>query len=234
MQTRFSRHRLAYLVCFALFASTIGHAQQRWSAGPRLGVNVSKFAGTDLGGTSFDPKFYPGLAAGAFLMYSSESRFGASLDLLYSQRGASFNNLAGTGATVKERINYLEIPIALRYFLNEEGRFRPNIYAGPSVAFLLNANTKATGSTGSTVTTDITNSFKKTELGVLGGFQLNFKSGSRQRFLIDARYTYGLTPVFVETNNTVGNMNNARNSTITLTLGYGFGLGRDYGYGRRR
>ncbi len=228
MQPPFSRHRFACLFSITLLLSTIGHAQQRWSAGPRLGVNVSKFAGSDVVANNF----YPGLAAGAFLMYSSESRFGASLDLLYSQRGASFKNLAGTGATVNERVNYLEIPIALRYFLNEEGHFRPNIFVGPSVAFLLDAKAKATGSTGSTVTTDVTNSFNKTELGVFGGFQLNFKGGPRQRFLIDARYTYGLTPVFAQA--IVPTSQQTRNSTITLTLGYGFGLGRDYGYGRRR
>lgn len=206
----------ALLLLVSVHSATL--AQQRFSAGPRVGVNLSKFEGDALSNS-----FRPGVTAGVFLMYSSLNHFGISGDVLYSQRGASFNQLAGQNFTNKTRINYLEIPIALRYFLTTGGGFRPNLFFGPSVAFKLNANSSSTVNN-NTVTTDISSQVKPLELGILGGVQLNFPGffGERQRFLIDARYTYGLTNISTLPSS------NINNSTITVTLGYGFGVGPEF------
>ena len=78
-------------------------------------------------------------------MYSSLNHFGISADVLYSQRGAkseaTVTPLFGNPVqeTFKQRINYLEIPVALRYFLTLEGNFRPNVYFGPALGVKLNA-----------------------------------------------------------------------------------------------
>ena len=207
-------------------------AQQRFSAGPRVGLNLSTLQG-DINGYSLSP----GLVAGGFLMYSSLNHFGISADLLYSQRGGKFTgNDRGTPYTFRQQVNYLEIPVALRYFLTLSGAFRPNIFFGPSLSLLLDAkrtNTKL----GNVDQMGFGNSeqFNKADLGLLAGFQLNFPGfGQRQRFLIDARYTYGLADITVPiTPSTPGiaggtGVQNIRNSTISLTLGYGFGVGREH------
>lgn len=189
-------------------------AQQRFSAGPRIGLNLSKF-----GGDVLPNQFYPGFVGGAFLMYSSLNHFGISVDALYSQRGASFRNPNGSGLTYDQRINYLEIPVALRYFLTLNGNFRPNLLLGPSLALKLNAKNKSLPAPAN----DNSAAFNSADLGLMAGFQLNWKGlRERQRFLIDARYTYGLSDITALDN---GNVNN---STITLTLGYGFGVGPEY------
>jgi Outer membrane protein beta-barrel domain len=206
---------LSLLLCF----SSPLLAQQRFSAGPRVGLNFSK-----LEGDAVTNSFRPGLTAGAFLMYSSLNHFGISADVLYSQRGAHYPNVGGPGGNpVDMRINYLEIPVALRYFLTLNGNFRPNLFFGPSLAIKLNANQSAT-TNGTTFTDDINSLVKPLELGILGGFQLNFPGffGERQRFLVDARYTYGLTNILALPGS------NLNNSTITVTLGYGFGVGPEY------
>ncbi|WP_077923266.1 porin family protein [Spirosoma sp. 209] len=200
-------------------------AQQRFSAGPRVGVNYSTFAG-DAAGFSFRP----GLVAGGFLMYSSLNHFGISVDALYSQKGGNYSatiNLPVVGPTTttyKQRVNYLEIPVALRYFLTLNGNFRPNIYFGPALGFKLNAEqTSETVQNAAFPAVDNSDQFRSVDLGGLAGFQLNFPGfGARQRFLIDARYTYGLSDITID--------NNARinNSAFTLTLGYGFGVGPEY------
>lgn len=191
-------------------------AQQRFSAGPRVGLNLSTF-GMDAKGYTLRP----GVTAGAFLMYSSLNHFGISGDVLYSQMGASYSQ---ANESFKQRINYLEIPIALRYFLTLNGNFRPNIFFGPSVGFKLNAKqTDLVRNNVSYPTIDNSSAFRSADLGLIAGFQLNFKGfGERQRFLIDARYRYGLSDITFDDNQ------NVNNSTITLTLGYGFGVGPEY------
>lgn len=217
----FKSVRVATFLVLSLYLST-GYAQQRFSAGPRLGVNLSKF-----GGNVEKNNFHPGFVGGVFLMYSSLNHFGISADALYAQRGAEFRVQRPNGSTLTydQRINYLEIPVALRYFLTLNGNFRPNIFFGPSLGFKLNAKSNRD----SNISSDNSNAFSAADLGLLAGFQLNWKGfGDRQRFLIDARYTYGLSDVTALP--IPGGIDNQRinNSTITLTLGYGFGIGREY------
>ena len=218
--------RLSFLaISFIIFCSSGVSAQQRFSAGPRVGLTYSTFGG-DASGYSFRP----GLAAGAFLMYSSLNHFGISVDALYAQRGAQY---AGTisppfgnpiTTRYKQRVNYLEIPVALRYFLTLSGKFRPNIYIGPALSFKLNAQqTSKTVQDIAFPAVDNSDQFRSVDLAGLAGFQLNWASFSaRQRFLIDVRYNYGLGDITLD--------NNARinNSAFTVTLGYGFGVGPEY------
>ncbi len=221
----FLSHLRSFVFCIALLTTLClsgASAQQRFSAGPRVGLNLSKF-----GGDVEANKFHPGLSAGAFLMYSSLNHFGISADVLYSQQGAAFRVQRPDGSTLTydQRINYLEIPVALRYFLTLTGNFRPNVYFGPSVAFKLNAKNNLVPAPNN----ENTKSFNAANLGLLAGVQLNWKAfGDRQRFLIDARYTYGLTDI--TTLPIVGGLNNQKinNSAITLSLGYSFGVGPEF------
>ncbi len=214
--------RISFLFFYvSTLCLSAAYAQQRFSAGPRVGLNLSKFNG-DVGTN----QFHPGFVAGGFLMYSSLNHFGISADVLYAQRGAAFRLQQANGSTITydQRVNYLEIPVALRYFLTLSGNFRPNLFVGPSLAFKLNAKTNLTNPK-----TDNSNAFNAADLGLLAGFQLNWKGfGDRQRFLIDARYTYGFTDATALP--LLGGINNQRigNSAITLTLGYGFGVGPEY------
>lgn len=182
-------------------------------------MNLSNYVGSNV----IENKSIAGLSAGAFLMYSSLNHFGISADLLYSQKGGKYVDLQSGNVT--QRVNYLEIPIALRYFLTRTGSFRPNVYVGPALAFKLNASQKVEN-TG--VKTDITDGVKSVDLGLMAGFQLNFPGlGARQRFLIDGRYTYGLSPLKVASGN-------GYNSAFTIALGYGFGVGPEYRSSRGR
>ncbi|WP_026260912.1 porin family protein [Spirosoma luteum] len=209
--------RSTFLVSVLTVCSlSASYAQQRFSAGPRVGLNMSTF-GRDAQGYMLRP----GVTAGAFLMYSSLNHFGISGDVLYSQMGGKFSQ---NNESYKQRINYLEIPVALRYFLTLSGNFRPNLFFGPSLGIKLNA--KRTDNVKQSVASpDFNNSaqFNDLDLGLIAGFQLNFKGlAERQHFLIDARYRYGLSDITIDPNQ------NINNSTITLTLGYSFGVGPEY------
>lgn len=208
------------LFCFCI--STL-YAQQRFSAGPRIGVNFSNYWGD-----ADHMNFTPGLSAGAFVMYSSLNHFGISADVLYSQRGTAYND--GQKKFI-QRVNYLEIPVLARYFLTLSGNFRPNVFIGPSLGVKMGAKRikgEYMGSTGPVINGDNTQDFNDLDLGASGGFQLNWGTGNRQHFLIDARYTLGLTDVQTKLPNLWGTRNSLQNSTFTLALGYSFGVGREY------
>jgi hypothetical protein len=220
--------RVATVFSLLLCVST-GYAQQRFSAGPRIGLNLSNYWGNADG-----MNFKPGIVAGGFIMYSSLNHFGISADVLYSQRGTKYSGpiyLNGTtpltnSGKFTQRVNYLEIPVVARYFLTLSGNFRPNVFVGPSVAIKLNA--KRVNGDNTLYNGENSQDFNDVDLGATGGFQLNWGTGARQHFLIDARYNLGLTGVQTGLPNLWGRRNSLQNSTATLTLGYSFGVGREY------
>ncbi|GAB4051773.1 hypothetical protein GCM10028810_51160 [Spirosoma litoris] len=173
-------------------------------------------------------KFTPGLSAGAFVMYSSLNHFGISADFLYSQRGTSYND--NTKKFI-QRVNYLEIPVVARYFLTLSGNFRPNLFVGPSLGIKLNAK-RLKGDylqgTGPVLNGENSEAFNNLDLGATGGIQLNWGTGNRQHFLIDARYTLGLSDVQGTLPNYWNRRSSLQNSTFTIALGYSFGVGKEY------
>ncbi|WP_229312147.1 porin family protein [Larkinella punicea] len=192
-------------------------AQQRWSAGPRLGVNISSLYGKS---SYYNAKV--GLVAGGFVSYSSINHFGISADILYSQRGGKYDQPSDRSSHT-QHLNYLEIPVVARYYLNLSGNFRPNLFIGPSLGILLNSKRTDSIYQGQAFPDAKTDEeFEPLDLGGTAGFQANFKVKNRQRFLIDARYTLGLTNVRTNPSPWLGN------STVSLTLGYSFGIGRNY------
>ncbi|MEZ0541504.1 porin family protein [Fibrella arboris] len=229
--------RFALLIVTLLFVQSAGFSQsrQRWSFGPRVGLNLANFGGTDAtsygvptnAGSVSANRLLPGVEAGVGFMYSDISRFGFAVDVLYSQQGNqtkfTTNNVETTRNT---RLNYLAAPITARYFLNRSGNFRPNVYAGIVPAVLLSAK-QVDKPENATNTGNIDDRFRKGDLGLTAGFQANFRTGDRQRFTIDARYTYGVPNVSVYTSN-------LHNQLITVGLGYNFGIGRQYQPGDRK
>lgn len=218
--------RFALFIALVLFGQSVGYSQsrQRWSFGPRLGLNLTNFVGTDVQNTQ--QALLPGLSAGLGFVYSDISRFGFGVDALYSQRGSILKNAYATNSENFWRVNYFELPIMGRYYLTSGGTFRPNIYVGAVPALRLNAKRDVDNSTNNNYT-DVTQTYRTADLGLTGGIQLNWGTGDRQHFTIDARYTHGITNISTVTSD-------LRNQMITVGLGYSFGIGRDYRPGDRK
>jgi outer membrane protein W len=180
-------------------------AQEKvWSIGPEIGVNFSKF-----GMDANDNERITGVSAGIFLTYSVISTFGITGKILYSEKGAAI------GAR-EEILKYIEVPITGRFFLNKEGKFRPNLFFGPSLGFLRSVYTK-TGSADPVKVANYSDSYNTYDLGATGGLGLNYMILRETRLLLDARYTYGLTDL----TKAPGQINN---DAITVTFGLSFGI----------
>lgn len=208
---------IGILFLVASTSTLLAQQRQRWSAGPRIGVNVSSLYGKS---SHYGSKI--GLVAGGFVSYSAINHFGISADVLYSQRGGKYDKPDEPSSHI-QHLNYLEIPVVARYYLNLSGNFRPNLFIGPSLGILLDAERTKTINRGQAFADDENkDEFQSVDLGATAGFQANFKVKDRQRFLIDARYTLGVTNVRTNSTPWLGN------STFSFTLGYSFGVGRNY------
>ncbi len=177
-----------------------------WSFGPEAGVSFSKY-----GKDAITNDFKSGAIGGVFLTYSILNTFAVTTKLLYSQKGAAFE-----ATDTKQTLNYVEVPVIGRFFLNKEGNFRPNIFVGPSFGFLAGANNKV-GSNDRVAIEGYKNTFNNFDFGVTGGLGLNFLISPETYLIIDARYTHGLSDITIAN----GNVNN---SAFGLTAGLSFGF----------
>jgi hypothetical protein len=203
---------IALLLLLSVASLSSVQAQQRVSIGPRLGLNL-----TDMHGDVSNNSILPGFTGGLFIMYSDVNHFGISGDILFSQKGYTYDN---NNNDFKQRINYLEIPVLARYFLNKTGTFRPNLFVGPAIGFKLNAKQNDKTENGRSVADyDNSSDFNSVDFGLVGGIGLNFQVGQGKRILFDARYNYGVSDIS-KANGSIGN------STISLVFGYGFGVGK--------
>ncbi len=192
---------LSVAMCFNTKAQT-----KVWSVGPEAGVSLSKY-GKDAGTNDYKV----GAIGGVFLTYSILNSFGITTKLLYSQKGASFES-----SDTKQTLNYIEVPLIGRFFLNKEGTFRPNIFVGPSFGFLTGATNKV-GSDKPVAIDSYKNIYNGFDFGVTGGLGLNFLISTETYFIIDARYTHGLSDITIAN----GNVNN---NSFGLTAGISFGF----------
>lgn len=178
-----------------------------WSFGPELGVNFSKF-GKDADETDYNT----GLLMGGFVTYSIRNTHAFTVKVLYSQKGASDND-----NNIKSHLNYIEIPVLARLFFNRDGDIRPNIFVGPSFGFLQSAKVKA-GDGDYEDVSNFDNAYNTFDVGLGLGFGMNFRVSQGMYFIMDARYTYGLSDIS-KSNADVNNQG------VALTAGLSFGLG---------
>lgn len=192
---------LMLVTCFDTYAQ-----EKVWSVGPEVGISLSKY-GKDAG----ENDFKSGALGGVFLTYSILNTYAITTKLLYSQRGASFKS-----SDTRQTLNYIEVPLIGRFFLNKEGSFRPNIFVGPSFGFLAGATNKV-GSNNPEPIESYKDNFNGFDFGVTGGLGLNFLISTETYFIIDARYTHGLSDI------TKAN-ENVNNNSFALSAGLSFGF----------
>ncbi len=189
------------LVCLTslLSVSQLG-AQDRFSIGPRVGLNfsnVSNFEGSES---------LTGLALGLTSTYSISESTGLTVDLLNSGEGFSFN-----GDDYK--LSYLQLPILFNVFFGELGSsFRPKVYVGAAPGFLMGYKVND-----DTANKDDLNSIN---LSLVGGLGFNTRVASRVWINADLRAYLGLS----DFNDGGGEKSSL--STIQPSIGVAYGLSK--------
>jgi Outer membrane protein beta-barrel domain len=244
---------LFLLVLFCLMSissaqSSHLNGDSKYTIGILGGLNIPRLSGGNGNELSRDYTSRSGEAFGLTSSMDLGSDLDLRVDLLYSSEGgkrngvqafdaSSINPLVPAGtyfyATFNNEsiLNYLEIPVMLKYQipLNKSHKFFVDF--GPYVGFLLNAKQKTSGSsiiyadrekTQMVVTdaqsfdanTDITNDINPINFGLTGGGGFSQRVNAGEIFL-DFRGAYGLLVIQKEKKN-----GSSHNGNLLIDLGY--------------
>ncbi len=198
-----------FILLFACIFATKVQAQDNLSWGPMGGLSVATFRGGGAGNTTWKT----GGTAGLFINYSVNERFGVGGQLLYTQLGAK-NRLADS----QIRLNYLQIPLLATFYLNDRGNaFRPKLFAGPYVGFLLAARDQ-----NGTNLNENNQAWTKADAGLHLGGGFNYRIQDRVWLNFDVRYGLGL----VDVAKPIPGSGDVYHSNWGVNLGVSFPLGK--------
>jgi len=150
------------------------------------GLNLSTLGGSDISGVSNRT----GFQAGLFLTLHMNSAWSIEPEALYTQEGASSD-----GMTVK--MNYIQVPVLLRWDVMAKNPVHPFFIAGPAAAYQVGCDFSQSGESASCDDAGV----QKKSFDMLGvaGAGLGFNVGATQ-MSVGARYSYGFSDTFEGSN----------------------------------
>ena len=134
------------------------------------------------------------------------------------------------------KMDYIEVPILVKYAIPTQGKIAPCLFAGPAVAMNIGAKFETTGADAEDADLgdgDIYNK-KDIDFGIVFGGGVDFALGERNKLMIDVRYTLGMAELYDDvTEDDVddasdddvfftdddGNALELKNSNIQITVG---------------
>ncbi|MCD6380014.1 PorT family protein [bacterium] len=154
-----------------------------------------------------------GAKLGTYFAFPVGNCFTIQPEIFYSMKGWKYVYV-GHDYENSWSLNYIDISVLAKFDMETGDAFRPTIFAGPYMCYLL--NTKASIKIGeksmsASLSDDI---FKSTEIGLVLGGGFDFE-GSGAVFTLEARYSFGLTPVL----NMEENINNLGLTPVFNTNG---------------
>ena len=184
----------------------IGAQAQSLSIGIRGGGNYSSLIGID------STNFKTGVVGGLMLNYQSEGKWSYSADILYTQRGTTFErNFKTENQTEKFEynysFNYVEVPILFHYnFLSDSSKLKARVFVGPSLNVRVNAKndikyTKVVNYGDSTVTTNTAGDqnlafiYTPLDFGAIAGIGATYEITDKISASLDIRASYGLLDI---------------------------------------
>lgn len=189
---------------------SVAHSQE-FSLGPIAGANFAW--ASDL---PIDQEGLFGLNAGATLVYSNDVRFGLGLDLRFSGEGfkTELNDVSA-----KTSLNYIRIPVKLiGFFKRFEDNFRPKLYFGPSMGFLVGGKTEVFTEVG-TAEFESKDYYENFDLGLTFGTGFNYRIAPRTWLNFDIAYTHGILDIVKDNGG-----DEVYNRSALATVGVAWGL----------
>jgi len=154
--------------------------------GAKGGFNMANLHGSDA--ENMDWK--TGFAGGAFLNVSFTPIISLQPELLYVMDGASEDLM---GFELNFNLDYVQIPVLVKFDLPVKGTIVPAFYAGPYVSFLTGADWEVSyGDASESV--DVKDYTKTTDFGLLFGAEIDVHL-SAVTLTFEGRYNYGTVTV---------------------------------------
>lgn len=165
----------------------------------------------------FEMKNMSSFQIGAFAALNISDIFVVQPEVNYAVRGGKglnlLNNIEG-----KWKIGYLEVPLLFGANLPVQGNVKIRLYAGPYVAFKLDAKEVVEELDEEE---DISDQIKNSDFGAVVGAQVSVPVGSAASLVLDGRYCHGLSNGAEENVIGVGDYK-FYNRSIVLSVGFGF------------
>lgn len=206
------------LLLMALFAVLSASAQEKWSFGPKAGINIADINLT-IPGNDDVVGSKTGLLVGAFAEFRPIKWFAASADVLYSRQGAKStyeaDNMPDVVHDFDYRLQYLNIPILANFYLSRGLALKAGIQPG----FLLSAEFRHRPDGESWHEDDIKDLMKSVEITLPVGISYTLDCG----LILDVRYNIPLTSIATDITDHLGrNSKKMTNRVFSLTLGWKF------------
>ena len=156
--------------------------------------------GSDFNNTS-DTKARVGVVVGPELEYFLTNRFSLGAGVLYTQQGAEQDKV-----DVTYELDYINVPITANFYVWKGLAIRAGLQPGFNISSKIKAND---------IKKDMDDSVKSFDLSIPVGLSYEYR-----HFVIDARYTFGLTEIFDTSKVDL----DSKNLTFQLSLAYKFNL----------
>jgi hypothetical protein len=174
------------LVASLIVGSAAPAAAQGIAAGIKAGVSVANLQFIEEEDhIEFDRRV--GFTGGLFVVWPANSPVALQAEVLYSQKGSRLDEPV---AKIELNLDYVEFPALVRVSTPRKGNGTAfHAFGGPSFGVRARARANATfeGQSGSD---DIGDDLKSFDVGLAAGGGLDVG-----RFVVDARYTWGLTNI---------------------------------------
>jgi len=181
--------------------------------GIKGGLNFSNFYKTEVN----DNNIKSNIHAGFFTKLPVTKGFSIQPELLYSSKGAQVTYDAGIFGDGKFNfnLNYVELPVLAVFNIGPNF----NIHAGAYAAYLASANIKEVDNNGEDdeIVSFDEDDFNRFDYGLSGGIGFDIN-----KFLIGARYNYGLGEIGKSDRLVTSGFRNSKNSVINLYIGFAF------------
>jgi len=202
---------LIFSISFAQIPGNIGYDNNYSSIkafGFKGGVNFSNVHGKDVE----DSKMKFGFIGGVFYDFPVNEQISIQPEILFSMKGWRFED-NDYDYKYWGKLNYIEIPILVKYKLNNLNKINPILYFGPCFGFNISSTYKVSydGDT-DTGTIEYMNVF---EFGIVPGIMLDLNNN----FTIDFRYSIGLTDIDHIEEEYSMDFDPVKNSVISLMIG---------------
>jgi hypothetical protein len=144
-----------------------------------------------------DPKNIMSFQLGAFFSFDISKYFAFQPEIYYVMRGtrtSTFIDTSGKEYKEKLRVDYIDIPVLLKYKIPLGKMIKPILFIGPYLGFRLNARSFNEHLFRNILAIDYNPAIKTQYAGftVGGGFELNLKA---MKLIFEGRYTFGITGI---------------------------------------
>ena len=150
-----------------------------------------------------------GVVVGLSADFNLASHFGVEIDGLYSQQG---DKESMNGSDVTLHLDYVAVPVLLRYNFPTQSTVRPFVVLGPQVGFRVKCELTQ-GSNSATCQEFAGENAKSVDVSGTAGAGLGFKVG-KEELSLQARYNMGFANVFSNSD--------SKNRVFSVLAGFAF------------